>query len=155
MEFYNAPLITILGPTASGKTRLAVDLAKLLGGEIISADSRQVYREMDIGTGKDLQVYGDVPYHLISMRYAGDSYDVASFQKDFHSALNSIHSPGNFAILCGGSGIYIQAVLQDFNHTSIPKNTEPRSALEGLTLEELSIIFQSMPTSKAFKADCG
>src|SRR5690606_8136390 len=120
MNSYSPPLITILGPTASGKTALSIALAKILDGEIISADSRQVFRGMSIGTGKDLKEYGEIPYHLIDIRNAGDHYDVSVFQKDFYQALNSIHLRKKRAILCGGSGMYIQSVLQDFKHTSIP-----------------------------------
>src|SRR5690606_34036819 len=100
-------LICILGPTASGKTTLAVALAKILDGEIISADSRQVYRGMDIGTGKDLEEYDDVPYHLIDILDAGEIYGVGQFQKDFKRVLREIRSRKRTPILCGGTGLYL------------------------------------------------
>ena len=102
-------LVCVLGPTASGKTRYAVSLARRLGAEIISADSRQVYRGMDIGTGKDLSEYGDVPYHLIDIQPAGAKYNVYEFQKDFVKAYQDIRSRGRVPLLCGGTGLYIEA----------------------------------------------
>jgi len=153
MNSYSPPLITILGPTASGKTALSIALAKILDGEIISADSRQVFRGMSIGTGKDLKEYGEIPYHLIDIRNAGDHYDVSVFQKDFYQALNSIHLRKKRAILCGGSGMYIQSVLQDFKHTSIPKNEELREALEKLTMAELTDIYEQAPLRGTFRAE--
>ena len=112
-------LVCVLGPTASGKTHYAVQLAHAIGNvEIISADSRQVYRGMDIGTGKDLAEYGDVPYHLIDIADPGDGYNVHRFQEDFHAAFDLIRSRGAFPILCGGTGLYITAVTcgYDFQH---------------------------------------
>ena len=104
-------LVCVLGPTASGKTRYAVRLARSLGNaEIISADSRQVYRRMDIGTGKDLAEYGDVPYHLIDIAEPGTQYNVYRFQQDFRKAYEDIRSRGHVPILCGGTGLYISAV---------------------------------------------
>jgi len=110
-------MICVLGPTASGKTGYAVKLARYLGGEIISADSRQVYRGMDIGTGKDLQLYGDVPYHLIDICPAGYKYNVYQYQKDFARAFCDIRSRGVIPVLCGGTGLYIEAACcgYDFN----------------------------------------
>src|SRR5690554_3078840 len=137
------PLITILGPTASGKTSLAAALAKEINGEIISADSRQVYRSMDIGTGKDISEYKVVPYHLIDIMDAGEQYNLAMFQKDFEYALEDIQSRGKFPILCGGSGMYIQSVLQDFKFTNIPHNKGLRERLESFNVEELKAIFES------------
>ena len=102
-------LVCVLGPTASGKTRYAVSLARRLGAEIISADSRQVYRGMDIGTGKDLSEYGDVPYHLIDIQSAGARYNVYEYQKDFVKAYQDIRSRGRVPLLCGGTGLYIEA----------------------------------------------
>lgn len=108
-------LICVLGPTASGKTKYAVRLAKALGdAEIISADSRQVYKGMDIGTGKDLCEYDGIPYHLIDIRPAGDKYNVYEFQKDFHAAYEDIISRGRIPILCGGTGLYINAVTAGY-----------------------------------------
>ena len=105
-----ADLICVLGPTASGKTRYAVNLARQTGAEIISADSRQVYRGMDIGTGKDLAEYGEVSYHLIDIADAGEQYNVHRFQEDFRKAYNQIRSRGHVPLLCGGTGLYINAV---------------------------------------------
>ena len=102
-------LVCVLGPTASGKTRYAVSLARRLGAEIISADSRQVYRGMDIGTGKDLSEYGEVPYHLIDIQPAGAKYNVYEYQKDFVKAYQDIRSRGRVPLLCGGTGLYIEA----------------------------------------------
>ncbi len=112
-------MITIVGPTASGKTTLAVELAKQLmamgqPAEIISADSRQVYRRMTIGTGKDLDEYGDVPYHLIDIAEPGERYNVYRFQQDFRTAHDTIVGRGAMPILCGGTGLYVEAVLNDF-----------------------------------------
>ena len=102
-------LVCVLGPTASGKTRYAVSLARRLGAEIISADSRQVYRGMDIGTGKDLSEYGDVPYHLIDIQPAGARYNVYEYQKDFVKAYQDVRGRGRVPLLCGGTGLYIEA----------------------------------------------
>lgn len=107
-------LLTILGPTACGKTRFAVMIAKALDGEIISADSRQVFRGMTIGTGKDLKEYQGVPYHLIDIAEAGERYSVYQFQHDFHEAYEDIISRGKQPILCGGTGLYIESVLKNY-----------------------------------------
>ena len=111
-------LVCVLGPTASGKTRYAVQLARQLGGEIISADSRQVYRGMDIGTGKDLAEYGKIPYHLIDIANPGDGYNVFRFSEDFRAAYDSIRSRGAIPILCGGTGLYINAVTSSYDFRS-------------------------------------
>ena len=112
-------LIVVLGPTASGKTRYAVALAREMGdAEIISADSRQVYRGMDIGTGKDISEYGDVPYHLIDIADPGDRFNVFEFQKCFTRAYASIRSRGCVPILCGGTGLYINAVTAGYDFSS-------------------------------------
>ena len=108
-------LVVVLGPTASGKTRYAVRLAERLGGEIISADSRQVYRGMDIGTGKDLAEYGAVPYHLIDIAEPGTQYNVWQFQQDFLRAWTDIRRRGAVPILCGGTGMYINAVTRGYD----------------------------------------
>ena len=146
----DTPLITILGPTASGKTSLAVALAEKIKGEIISADSRQVYRSMDIGTGKDILEYKNIPYHLIDILDAGEQYNLSVFQEDFQQAVTEIHSKGKLPILCGGSGMYIQAVLQDFEHTTIPKNKELRKELKNLKLDELKGIFDSLSINDSY-----
>ena len=128
-------LVVVLGPTASGKTRYAVELARRLApAEIISADSRQVYRGMDIGTGKDLGEYGEVPYHLIDILPAGAQYNVYEFQKDFMRAYADIRARGAVPVLCGGTGMYISAVTSGYDfvnrsaHSSV-KVTVPREGL--------------------------
>lgn len=138
----NQKMITILGPTASGKTSVAAALALRTGGEIISADSRQVYRRMDIGTGKDLADYtiGDVhiPYHLIDIAEPGTKYNLFQYQQDFHTAYNDIRSRGKLPILCGGTGLYIEAVLGGYSLSPVPQNQQLREALEGKSLDELT-----------------
>lgn len=136
-------IITILGPTASGKTSLATRLALMMGNaEIISADSRQVYRGMDIGTGKDLADYEiegmSIPYHLIDIADAGDKYNLFQFQQDFWNAYNDIRSRGKFPILCGGTGLYIESVLKSYKMVPVPENPQLRQELEGRSLEELT-----------------
>ncbi|WP_134089481.1 tRNA (adenosine(37)-N6)-dimethylallyltransferase MiaA [Olivibacter sp. XZL3] len=146
-------LICILGPTASGKTSLAVALAKKINGAIISADSRQVFRGMDIGTGKDLAEYEGVDYYLIDIRDAGADYHVAHFQDDFQEALLKIQAQGKIPILCGGTGLYIQSVLQHYMFTAIPRNDSLRFHLLEKDMEELEKLFLSMPQPTTFKAD--
>ena len=131
-------MITILGPTASGKTPLAASLAKEIGGEIISADSRQVYRRMDIGTGKDLEDYGDIPYHLIDIAEPGTKYNLFQYQQDFFDAYNNIIGRGKIPILCGGTGLYIEAVLKGYQLSPVPQNHELRKRLEDKALDELT-----------------
>jgi tRNA dimethylallyltransferase len=131
-------MITILGPTASGKTPLAAALALQVGGEIISADSRQVYRRMDIGTGKDLGDYAGVPYHLIDICEPGTKYNLFQYQQDFFDAYNSITGRGAVPILCGGTGLYIEAVLKGYKLSPVPQNPELRQRLEGRSLDELT-----------------
>ena len=132
------PMITILGPTASGKTPVAARLAAEIGGEIISADSRQVYRRMDIGTGKDLEDYGSVPYHLIDICEPGTKYNLFEYQQDFFDAYQEIRSRGAIPILCGGTGLYIEAVLKGYKLSPVPQNQKLRDSLEGKSLEELT-----------------
>lgn len=138
----NQKMITILGPTASGKTSVAAALALRTGGEIISADSRQVYRRMDIGTGKDLADYtiGDVhiPYHLIDIAEPGTKYNLFQYQQDFHTAYNDIRSRGKLPILCGGTGLYIEAVLGGYSLSPVPQNQKLRESLEGKSLDQLT-----------------
>ncbi|MCR5351781.1 MAG: tRNA (adenosine(37)-N6)-dimethylallyltransferase MiaA [Bacteroidales bacterium] len=121
-------LIVVLGPTASGKTRYAVRLAEALGGEILSADSRQVYRGMDIGTGKDLAEYGNIPYHLIDIADPGTQYNVWQFQRDFARAWADIRQRGAVPVLCGGTGMYINAVTRGYNFS---EKTPLSAAREG------------------------
>lgn len=131
-------MITILGPTASGKTPFAAALARRIGGEIISADSRQVYRRMDIGTGKDLDDYGEVPYHLIDIAEPGTKYNLFQYQHDFLKAYEDICSRGVTPILCGGTGLYLEAVLKGYQLAPVPENKQLRASLEGKSLEELT-----------------
>ena len=139
-------MITILGPTASGKTPLAAALAAEIGGEIISADSRQVYRRMDIGTGKDLADYTvsqrdgsfEIPYHLIDIREPGTKYNLFEYQQDFFDAYEDIRSRGAVPILCGGTGLYIEAVLKGYHLSPVPQNQPLRDSLEGKSLAELT-----------------
>ena len=145
-------MITILGPTASGKTPLAAALAYEIGGEIISADSRQVYRRMDIGTGKDLADYrhvvGDsvanIPYHLIDIVEPGTKYNLFQYQQDFHEAYAKIVERGHLPILCGGTGLYIEAVLKGYTLSPVPQNEVLRQRLEGKSLEELTVILEDL-----------
>lgn len=150
----NLPLIVILGPTASGKTKLAVNVASKLNGEIISADSRQVYRGMNIGTGKDYEEYlpafkqnhdwpaGIEGVHLIDIVEAGESYNVAFFQRDFQKAYQDIFSRNKTPILCGGTGMYIESVLRNYEDTQVPISQAFRDELSLKTGAELISIFQ-------------
>ena len=134
-------MITILGPTACGKTALAVNLAAKTGGEIISADSRQVYRGMDIGTGKDLTEYNvdgkQIPYHLIDVEDAGQKYNLFRFQEDFNAAYKDITNRGVLPILCGGTGLYMEAVLKGYALSPVPQDDNLRKKLSTRTLTEL------------------
>jgi tRNA dimethylallyltransferase len=140
-------LITILGPTASGKTTLATALALQLDAEIISADSRQVYRRMTIGTGKDLADYNvngkQIPVHLIDICEPGERYNVFQFQHDFHRAYTGIKNRGKLPILCGGTGLYIESVLKGYKLLDVPENPELRESLKGKNIDELEEILKS------------
>jgi tRNA dimethylallyltransferase len=140
-------LITILGPTASGKTSFAAALAQTLDSEIISADSRQVYRGMTIGTGKDLADYRvegkSIPYHLIDICNPGDKYNLFAFQHDFHQAFAKIKEKGKLPVLCGGTGLYIESVLKGYKLLDVPENPELREQLKEKSLDELTRILQS------------
>ena len=146
-------MITILGPTASGKTPVAARLASEIGGEVISADSRQVYRRMDIGTGKDLGDYIispkvsplsslhsllKVPYHLIDIREPGTKYNLFEYQQDFYDVYQDIRQRGKEPILCGGTGLYIEAVLKGYKLSPVPQDQQLRDSLEGKSLVELT-----------------
>ncbi len=145
-------LITILGPTASGKTPLAAALASETDGEILSADSRQVYRRMDIGTGKDLADYRveidgtpiDIPYHLIDICEPGTKYNLFQYQQDFYDAYQQILERNRQPILCGGTGLYIEAVLKGYHLSPVPQNPELRAQLEGKSLEELTVMLEEL-----------
>lgn len=138
----NRLMITILGPTACGKTAVATALAADMGGEILSADSRQVYRGMDIGTGKDLADYvvggRCVPYHLIDIAEPGTKYNLFEFQRDFHEAYRDVVERGALPVLCGGTGLYIEAVLKGYSLSTVPQNAELRARLEDKSLDELT-----------------
>jgi tRNA dimethylallyltransferase len=148
-------MITILGPTASGKTPVAAHLAAVIGGEIISADSRQVYRRMDLGTGKDLVDYSvpmfnvqcsmfNVPYHLIDICEPGTKYNLFQYQQDFFDAYQDIQSRGAVPILCGGTGLYIEAVLKGYQLSPVPQNQALRDSLEGKSLNELTAMLEAL-----------
>ncbi len=137
-------LLTILGPTASGKTRLAVALAGELSGEIISADSRQVFRGMDIGSGKDLHEYGSVPYHLIDILDSGAEFSVFAFQRLFLAAFADIAARGRLPVLCGGSGLYLDAVLRGYRMLEVPEDHALRAELESKSVDELAAILRGL-----------
>ncbi|MCF8360621.1 MAG: tRNA (adenosine(37)-N6)-dimethylallyltransferase MiaA [Prolixibacteraceae bacterium] len=148
MNEYN--LITILGPTATGKTTVAANMANRMDGEIISADSRQVYRDMDIGTGKDLDDYvvdgKTVPYHLIDIVDAGYEYNIYEYQRDFLKAFKDVTGRGKLPILCGGSGLYIEAVLKGYTLINVPVNEVLRDKLSGKSLAQLTSMLQQYKT---------
>ena len=146
-------MITILGPTASGKTTVAARLAAEIEGEIVSADSRQVYRRMDIGTGKDLDDYEvknengevtNVPYHLIDICEPGTKYNLFEYQQDFYDVYQDIRRRGAVPILCGGTGLYIEAVLKGYKLSPVPQNQELRDSLEGKPLNELTEMLKGL-----------
>ena len=139
-------LLVITGPTASGKTGRAVDVAKRIDGEIISADSRQLYSGMDIGTGKDLIEYENIPYHLIDICKAGYKYNLYEYLRDFKNSYEDISKRGKFPILCGGTGLYVESVLNGLQLPEVPENKELRESLKDKTLEELTSILSSMKT---------
>lgn len=139
-------LINILGPTASGKTSVAVKLAAKIDAEIISADSRQVYKRMDLGTGKDLNDYTlngkSIPYHLIDIVEPGTKYNVYAYQRDFLNAYNDIKARGKKVIVCGGTGLYLESILRSYRLSPVPQNDELRERLKGKSLDELTTILR-------------
>ncbi|WP_294177526.1 tRNA (adenosine(37)-N6)-dimethylallyltransferase MiaA [uncultured Coprobacter sp.] len=147
---YMFDLITILGPTASGKTSLAVALAADLNTEIISADSRQIYKRMDIGTGKDLEEYKyedkEIPYHLIDICEPGYKYNLYEYQRDFNVVFQDLRTRKKFPILCGGTGLYIETVLKGYSMPQVPENKELREKLKDKTLTELTSILKTYKT---------
>lgn len=134
---YSFDLLVILGATAGGKTTLAVEVARALGAEIISADSRQVYRGMDLGTGKDLAEYGATPYHLIDIAEPGTEYNLFSFQRDCFAAIEDIRSRGRLPLICGGTGMYLDAVLRGYRLVEVAENLDLRAELAPLSDDEL------------------
>ncbi len=141
---FKCNLLVVTGPTASGKTGRAVDLARRLDGEILSADSRQVYRAMDIGTGKDLAEYGDVPYHLIDICPPGYKYNLYEYLRDFDHDYSQVKNRGKLPILCGGTGLYVESVINGLRLPEVPENSELRKSLAGKTLEELTEILSNI-----------
>lgn len=139
-------IIAVVGPTASGKTRRAVQIARHLGGEIISADSRQVYRGMDIGTGKDLCEYGEVPYHLIDIQDAGEKYNLHRFLTDFQRAKSDIEKRGKMPIICGGTGMYVESALSGLKMPEVGRNDSLRSRLADKNLAQLTEILKGYKT---------
>jgi tRNA dimethylallyltransferase len=146
----NLDLISIVGPTAVGKTSVAAHLAAAINGEILSADSRQVYRGMDLGTGKDYSDYvingKQVPYHLIDIADAGYKYSVFEFQTDFLKAYSEVKARGNMPILCGGTGMYIDAVVKGYKLIKVPINDELRAELEAMTDQALEARLNALKT---------
>lgn len=144
-------MVTILGPTASGKTSVAAHLAAAIGGEVISADSRQVYRGMNLGTGKDYDDYivdgKTIPYHLIDIADAGTQYNVFEYQRDFLKVFDDISFRGKFPVLCGGSGLYLEAVLNNYRLVQVPHNEQLRTELSGKPLDELTLILKKLKPS--------
>ncbi len=142
--------ITIIGVTASGKTSLAVKLAYETGGEIISADSRQIYRRMDLGTGKDISEYTydgtPIPYHLIDICEPGYKYNLYQYKRDFTTALNDIQTRGKMPVICGGTGLYVETVLKGYAMPEVPENRELRDSLADKTLDELTAILTQYKT---------
>ena len=136
MMDYRDVFFVVTGPTATGKTARAVHLAKAIGGEIISADSRQIYRGMDIGTGKDLAEYDGVPYHLIDIRPAGYRYSLYEFLEDFECVYDDIRRRGKPVIMCGGTGMYVETVVKGIKLPPVPRNEALRAELAGKSLEE-------------------
>ena len=139
-------VVAVVGPTACGKTRRAVEIAGAFDGEVISGDSRQVYRGMDIGTGKDLKEYGDTRYHLIDIADAGDKYNLHRFLTDFRKAKDDIIERGKLPVLCGGTGMYVEAALSGLVMPEVARNEKLRSELSGKSLEELTEILRQCKT---------
>lgn len=152
-DFLDKDILVLLGPTASGKTRVAVQLAKTLGAEIISADSRQVYRDMDIGTGKDIQEYENIPYHLIDIVEPGEQYNVSRFLADFEQAYAKIKARGNRVIVCGGTGFYLQALLTSQPYNQIPTDFDWRREQESSSKEEIEKLLNHYPIPEGYLID--
>lgn len=151
------PLLIILGPTASGKTKLAVRASLELGGEVISADSRQVFKGMDIGTGKDLEEYtingNAIPYHLINIREAGEQYNVNAFKEDFFTIYQELTSASRIPVLCGGTGMYIHSLLQNQQYTAVPVDLNLRDSLPAHDINALRQRLNLYPAAVTAHAD--
>lgn len=141
-----AASIAIVGPTACGKTRRAVAVASRFGGEILSADSRQIYRGMTIGTGKDLEEYGDIPYHLIDICDAGEKYNLYKYLKEFRKAYDDVLSRSRVPVICGGSGMYVENAVKGILMPEVPENKILRESLRGKNLDELAEILAGYKT---------
>lgn len=139
---YGGPAVAIVGPTACGKTRRAVEVAGKVGGEVISADSRQVYRHMDLGTGKDLAEYGVIPYHMIDICEAGQKYNLHQYLRQFRIAYDDIRRRGRMPVVCGGTGMYVENAVRGVVLPEVPENPELRAGLSEHTLEELAQILR-------------
>ncbi len=139
-------MLFITGPTASGKTRRGVEIARAIGGEIISADSRQLYRGMDIGTGKDLEEYDGIPYHLIDICQPGYRYNLFEYLRDFEQAKADIDSRGAVPVVCGGTGLYIESIIKGIQLPPVPENRELRDSLKGKSIDELKEILKQYKT---------
>lgn len=140
----SSKIIAVVGPTASGKTVRGVDIARRVGGEIVSGDSRQIYRGMDIGTGKDLDEYGEIPYHLIDIAPAGYRYNLYEYVRDARAAVRDIVSRGKVPVVVGGTGLYVETLLKGLDLPEVPENTELRASLEGKSLDELAAVLRTM-----------
>lgn len=138
--------IAIVGPTACGKTRRAVEIAKEFDGEIISADSRQLYRDMTIGTGKDLEEYGEIRYHLIDVAEAGDKYNLYRYLQDFNNVYKDILEREKLPVICGGSGMYVENALRGIVMPEVPENVDLRKRLSSKSLNELTEILKGYKT---------
>ncbi len=149
MNAIQLPIICIIGPTAVGKTKVAVALANEINAEIISVDARQVYQQLNIGTGKDLASYviadKKIPYHLIDIIAANERYHIYQFQQDFFKAVADIQSRGKRVIVCGGTGLYLESVITPFEYTAVPINESLRADLQNLDLPNLQCIFEQIP----------
>lgn len=145
--------IVILGPTASGKTRMAIKLATKINGAIISADSRQVYRRLDIGTGKDLSEYGEIPYYLIDVVAAGERFNISQYLAQVKSTLAEIRQQGKTPIICGGSGLYIQALIQGVEYSEVPVDTDLRAELASYSIEALREKLALLEKPSGFRPD--
>lgn len=142
VDKYYCRSIAIVGPTACGKTKRAVEIANSFNGEIISADSRQLYRGMTIGTGKDLEEYGDIPFHLIDIVEAGEKYNLHRFLKDFNTAYSNVLKRNKLPVICGGSGMYVENALKGIIMPDVPENIELREKIKDKSLEELTDILR-------------
>lgn len=152
-DSHSINLLTVLGPTASGKTRLAVALARALSGEIISADSRQVFQQMNIGTGKDLHEYGNVSYHLIDILNPGEEFSVFAFQRLFVDAFHDITLRGHLPVLCGGTGLYLDAALRGYRMVDVPENSQLRAELAEKSDVELGCVLRELVPNQHNSSD--